>query len=217
MRKFINYCLSHTDSNGMIQIKSDDQVFVDWLPENRDRRGLRSFEQILYCKSLEDMAQCAHLLGRKADEERYFAHFTRLRKQILPSFWNEKRQALVHCVVDGRRSRLITRHSNVLLFSSITLPKLRSRRWHRLLSTILPSSLSHRLLCSSMSWLPFARWVTCRRYLSESGSNGMVVSLRLNCHRQRLRSMRNCVMPGVFVSSIFWQVFLGCQACETRL
>ena len=88
MRKFINYCLSHTDSNGMIQIKSDDQVFVDWLPENRDRRGLRSFEQILYCKSLEDMAQCAHLLGRKADEERYFAHFTRLRKQILPSFWN---------------------------------------------------------------------------------------------------------------------------------
>lgn len=113
MRKFINYCLSHTDSNGMIQIKSDDQVFVDWLPENRDRKGLRSFEQILYCKSLEDMAQCAHLLGRKADEERYFAHFTRLRKQILPSFWNEKRQALVHRVVDGRRSRLITRHSNV--------------------------------------------------------------------------------------------------------
>ena len=113
MRKFINYCLSHTDSNGMIQIMSDDQVFVDWLPENRDRRGLRSFEQILYCKSLEDMAQCAHLLGRKADEERYFAHFTRLRKQILPSFWNEKRQALVHRVVDGRRSRLITRHSNV--------------------------------------------------------------------------------------------------------
>ena len=47
-----------------------------------------------------------------------------------------------------------------LLFSSITLPKLRSRRLHRLLSTILPSSLSHRLLCSSMSWLPFARWVT---------------------------------------------------------
>lgn len=203
MRKFINYCLSHTDSNGMIQIKSDDQAFVDWLPENRDRKGLRSFEQILYCKSLEDMAQCAHLLGRKADEERFFAHFTRLRKQILPFFWNEKRQALVHRVVDGRRSRLITRHSNVFAFSSITLPKLRSRRWHRLLSTILPSSLSHRLLCSSMSWLPFARWVTCRRYLSESGSNGIVVSSRPNCHRQRLRSMRNCVMPGVFVSSIF--------------
>lgn len=113
MRKFINYCLSHTDSNGMIKLKADDQVFVDWLPENSDRRGLLSFEQILYCKSLEDMAQCAHLLGRKADEERYFALFTRLRKQILPSFWNEKRKALVHRVVDGRRSRLITRHSNV--------------------------------------------------------------------------------------------------------
>lgn len=203
MRKFINYCLSHTDSNGMIQIKSDDQVFVDWLPENRDRRGLRSFEQILYCKSLEDMAQCAHLLGRKADEERFFAHFTRLRKQILPFFWNEKRQALVHRVVDDDVAGLLPVTPMSLLFSSITLPKLRSRRWHRLLSTILPSSLSHRLLCSSMSWLPFARWVTCRRYLSESGSNGIVVSSRPNCHRQRLRSMRNCVMPGVFVSSIF--------------
>lgn len=202
MRKFINYCLSHTDSNGMIQIKSDDQVFVDWLPENRDRKGLRSFEQILYCKSLEDMAQCAHLLGRKADEERYFAHFTRLRKQILPSFWNEKRHWFIVLSMDDVAGLLpVTPMS--LLFSSITLPKLRSRRWHRLLSTILPSSLSHRLLCSSMSWLPFARWVTCRRYLSESGSNGIVVSSRPNCHRQRLRSMRNCVTPGVFVSSIF--------------
>lgn len=217
MRKFINYCLSHTDSNGMIQIKSDDQVFVDWLPENRDRKGLRSFEQILYCKSLEDMAQCAHLLGRKADEERYFAHFTRLRKQILPSFGtrNDRLWFIVLSMDDVAGLLPVTPMS--LLFSSITLPKLRSRRWHRLLSTILPSSLSHRLLCSSMSWLPFARWVTCRRYLSESGSNGIVVSSRPNCHRQRQMSMRNCVMPGVFVSSIFWQVFLGCQACETRL
>lgn len=66
MRKFINYCLSHTDSNGMIQIMSDDQVFVDWLPENRDRRGLRSFEQILYCKSLEDMAQCCPFVGKES-------------------------------------------------------------------------------------------------------------------------------------------------------
>lgn len=113
MRKFINYCLSHTDSNGMILVKADDKVFVDWLPDNRDVRGLLSFAQILYCKSLEDMALCAHLLGRKADEERYFSHFTRLRKQILPTFWNEKRQALVHRVVDGKRSRIITRHSNI--------------------------------------------------------------------------------------------------------
>ena len=203
MRKFINYCLSHTDSNGMIQIKSDDQVFVDWLPENRDRKGLRSFEQILYCKSLEDMAQLP-ICWEEKPMRNVISHISPVcvsRFCLLSGTRNDRLWFIVLSMDDVAGLLPVTPMS--LLFSSITLPKLRSRRLHRLLSTILPSSLSHRLLCSSMSWLPFARWVTCRRYLSESGSNGIVVSSRPNCHRQRQMSMRNCVMPGVFVSSIF--------------
>lgn len=113
MRSFISFCLSRTDAQGMIQVHKGDQVFVDWSPKASERKGVLSFEQILYCKCLETMALCAHLLEKKADEERYFRLFTQLRRQLLPTFWDEKRHALVHSVVDGKRSRRITRHSNL--------------------------------------------------------------------------------------------------------
>lgn len=113
MQSMMDYCLSRTDENGMVQGLPGDWVFVDWSPKPMDKHGELSFEQVLFVKSLETMALCAHLLGKSEDSDKYYERYSELRKKLKPTFWDEKRKAVVHNVVDGKRSKQITRYSNM--------------------------------------------------------------------------------------------------------
>lgn len=113
MKTLMEYCLSRTNKDGMMEGLAGDWVFVDWSPKPMDKHGELSFEQILFCRSLENMAFCANLLDELEDAERYFEVFSLLRKKILPMFWDDKRKAIVHNVLNGKRSKQITRYSNM--------------------------------------------------------------------------------------------------------
>lgn len=113
MQTMMEYCLSRTNDNGMMEGLAGDWVFVDWSPKPMDKHGELSFEQILFCKSLETMALCANLLGHADEADKYYELYSGLRKKFIPTFWDDKRKAIVHNVVKGRKSRLITRYPNM--------------------------------------------------------------------------------------------------------
>lgn len=113
MQSLMAYCLSRTGGQGMMEGQAGDWVFVDWSPSPMDKHGFLAFEQVLFCKSLETMALCARLIGNSHDEEEYYRLYSSLRKKLMPTFWDETRHALVHNVVNGKRSKEVTRYANM--------------------------------------------------------------------------------------------------------
>ena len=113
MQTMMDYVLGRTNKNGMGEGMTGDWVFVDWADGYLDKRGELSFEQVLLCKSLETMSLCADLAGCAQDAEKYNNLATDLREKLLPAFWNEKKQALVHNRRNGQQSESITRYSNM--------------------------------------------------------------------------------------------------------
>ena len=101
MQTMMDHVLSRTNENGMVEGLAGDWVFVDWADFPMDKHGALSFEQILFCKSLETMQQCAQLVGNSADEAKYSKLAKELRAKLLPTFWNEEKSALVHNVKSG--------------------------------------------------------------------------------------------------------------------
>lgn len=113
MRSLMQYVLGRTDGDGMVQGMAGDWVFVDWADGYLDKKGQLSFEQVLFCKSLETMALCAGLLNEGTDRDFYANLASALRSKLEPAFWNEAKQAFVHNRVDGKQSEAVTRYSNM--------------------------------------------------------------------------------------------------------
>ena len=117
MQTLMEYVLGRTNSNGMVEGQSGDWVFVDWSPKPMSKQGELSFEQILLCKSLETMALCAEIAGEGDDHLRFERLANHLRKQLLPTFWDATRHALVHSVPSDCRmpstDAAITRYANM--------------------------------------------------------------------------------------------------------
>lgn len=113
MQSLMNYVLSRTNADGMVEGLTGDWVFVDWADFPMSKQGALSFEQILLCKSLETMKLCADIVGDKADAERYGKLATDLRDKIMPTFWDESRQALVHNVENGKKSDQVNKFANM--------------------------------------------------------------------------------------------------------
>ena len=113
MRSMMEYVLGRTNADGMVEGREGDWVFVDWADGFLDKKGELAFEQVLFCKSLETMALCAELAGEADDRIRFAALAARLRDKLLPAFWDEAQQALVHNRRDGRRSETVTRYANM--------------------------------------------------------------------------------------------------------
>ena len=113
MQTLMDYVLGRTNTNGMVEGMTGDWVFVDWADGYLDKRGELSFEQVLFCKSLETMALCADLVGDASDKAKYKGLSDALRSKLEPAFWNEQKQALVHNRVDGKQSDAVTRYSNM--------------------------------------------------------------------------------------------------------
>lgn len=113
MQSIMQYVLGRTNANGMVEGMTGDWVFVDWADGYLDKKGELSFEQILFCKSLETMALCAGLTGDDEGRDRYEALATDLRSKLIPSFWDADKQALVHNRINGTKSEAVTRYANM--------------------------------------------------------------------------------------------------------
>ena len=113
MQTMMDYVLGRTNANGMVEGMTGDWVFVDWADGYLDKKGELSFEQVLFCKSLETMALCAGLVDDEAGKSKYTGLASALRAKLEPAFWNEAKQALVHNRVQGRQSDAVTRYANM--------------------------------------------------------------------------------------------------------
>ncbi|WP_321480021.1 GH116 family glycosyl hydrolase [uncultured Bacteroides sp.] len=113
MQSMMDYVLQRTNKDGMVEGLAGDWVFVDWADGYMDKKGELSFEQVLFCKSLETMSLCAALVNDTNEESKYFALASALREKLQPAFWNTKKQALVHNRVNGKQSEAITRYANM--------------------------------------------------------------------------------------------------------
>ncbi len=97
MKTMMDYVLGRTDEDGMVQGLTGDWVFIDWADKPMDKTGQLSFEQILFCRSLESITQVAEVVGADTEEiSKYKTLASDLREKLLPFFWNEEKQAIVH-------------------------------------------------------------------------------------------------------------------------
>lgn len=113
MQSMMDYVLGRTNKNGMVEGLTGDWVFVDWADGYLDKKGELSYEQVLFCKSLETMALCAKIAGESADESKYNALAKDLLDKLIPAFWNESKKALVHNRIDDKQQEAVTRYSNM--------------------------------------------------------------------------------------------------------
>ena len=112
MQSMMDYCLSRRDKDGLMQGLTGDWVFIDWA-DGLSKQGEVSFEQILFCRSLETMAQCAKIAHDDAGAEKYVAIAANLRTKIFSYYWNEQKHALVHSRIDGKPTDNVTRYANM--------------------------------------------------------------------------------------------------------
>lgn len=113
MVTLMDYVIGRTNPNGMVEGMIGDWVFVDWADGFLDKKGELSFEQVLFCKSLETMALCAKLVDDEEGMNKYAQLANNLQEKLLPAFWDESKQALVHNRIHGEKSDTVTRYSNM--------------------------------------------------------------------------------------------------------
>ncbi len=113
MQTLMDYVLSRTNKDGMLEGMTGDWVFVDWADFPMSKQGALSFEQVLLCKSLETMQLCADIVGDKKDAKLYGELASDLRGKLIPTFWDAERKALVHNVENGKMSDQINKFANM--------------------------------------------------------------------------------------------------------
>lgn len=112
MKTLMDFCLSRRNKDGFMEWKPGDWIFIDWA-ENLSKQGVISFEQILFCKSLETISHCALLMKDTAGEKQYALLAGNLKDSIFKKFWNNDLHALVHNEVNGTPTALVNRYANM--------------------------------------------------------------------------------------------------------
>lgn len=112
MQSMMDYCLGRRNKNGLLQGLSGDWIFIDWA-DGLSKKGEVSFEQLLFCKSLETMALCANIVKDNDNANNYKAIAADLKAKIFSIYWNQQKHALVHSRVDGVQTQNVTRYSNM--------------------------------------------------------------------------------------------------------
>lgn len=139
MQSLMDYCLSRRDKEGLMEGLAGDWVFIDWA-DGLSKQGAVSFEQLLFCRSLETMATCAGIVNDKGGAEKYARLAADLKKKIFADYWNESKQALVHSRVDGQPTTNITRYANMfaIFFNYLTEAQKQGVKNHVLLNDSIP-------------------------------------------------------------------------------
>lgn len=113
MQTLMDYVLSRTNKDGMLEGMTGDWVFVDWADFPMSKQGALSFEQVLLCKSLETMKLCADIVGDTSDAKLYGELASDLKGKLIPTFWDAERKALVHNVENGKKSDQVNKFANM--------------------------------------------------------------------------------------------------------
>jgi alpha-L-rhamnosidase len=112
MQSLMEYCLGRRNKDGLLEGKAGDWIFIDWA-DKLSKKGEVSFEQLLFCRSLETMGICADIANEKTDAAKYKQYASDLKAKLFSFYWNENKQALVHSRVDGKQTDNVTRYSNM--------------------------------------------------------------------------------------------------------
>lgn len=112
MESLMDFILERRNGEGLVEGLQGDWVYVDWFDREVDLTGEVSFEQILFCRSLEAMAQCAGVLGIENEKANYTLLAGKV-KDKLGNFWDDKAHGFIFNRKDGQLSSVITKHANM--------------------------------------------------------------------------------------------------------
>ena len=115
MKSLMAFCEGRLDAKGRPAARRGDWMFIDWAPEAlHNYGGVCSFEMMLYARALEAMAKVAPLAGEESAAAGYAARAAKVRGEVVPLFWDEKRGALMHLLKDdGTLDAQLTRYPNM--------------------------------------------------------------------------------------------------------
>lgn len=113
MQSLMDFCLSRRNSNGMMEGLAGDWVFIDWADFKMSKSGEVSFEQLLFCRSLETMALCANIMEDKENESKYSSLASDLKSKLFTSFWSTDKNAFIHNRENGIMSDQVTPFTNM--------------------------------------------------------------------------------------------------------
>jgi alpha-L-rhamnosidase len=113
MKSLMDYCLSRCNADGMMQGLAGDWVFIDWADFEMSKAGEVSFEQLLFCRSLETMALCARLMNDDENTQTYSKLATDLKSKLFTAFWSEKENAFIHNRENDVMSTQVTPFTNM--------------------------------------------------------------------------------------------------------
>mgnify|MGYP004458053761 FL=1 len=110
MCTLMDYVLERTNSDGLVEGKADDWIFVDWVDFPMHKRGVLAFEQILFYKALMTMHTCAALLHQADPYQQLAENVICKTRQLL---WDDDRQAWKHAIEEGEINHQITKFPNM--------------------------------------------------------------------------------------------------------
>lgn len=110
MQTLMQYALSRLSKEGLAIGQPDDWVFVDWVDFPMHKRGILSFEQMLFARSLETMQHCADLVGDASAT--YGAMARDVRRKTDQLFWSDRDHAYLHAL-EPELNRQITKFPNM--------------------------------------------------------------------------------------------------------
>jgi len=112
MKTLMTYIDGRKNKNGLLEWMPGDWIFIDWA-DKLSKDGEVSFEQLLYCRSLETMALCAKLANDNSSAAIYTKQAAALKAKIFALYWNPTKQALVHSRINGKQTDNVTRYANM--------------------------------------------------------------------------------------------------------
>jgi alpha-L-rhamnosidase len=112
MKSLMDYIDGRKNKNGLLEWMPGDWIFIDWA-DKLSKEGEVSFEQLLYCRSLETMALCAKMANDEVGAMRYNQQAKTLKAKIFALYWNPTKKALVHSRINGKQTDNVTRYANM--------------------------------------------------------------------------------------------------------
>ncbi len=112
MESMMDFVLERRNKEGLVEGQKGDWVYIDWFDHKVDLSGEVSFEQILFCRSLEAIAECATILGVKGEANTYTSMAQDVKAK-LGNFWDKNQQAIIFNRKDGQNSSQVTKHASM--------------------------------------------------------------------------------------------------------
>jgi len=144
MKTTMEFASSRVNQNNRVEGKPDDWVFVDWAPITKD--GELSFEQLLYCESLQTMKKCADIVNDSLYSRKIDVEYKKVNTDFENTFWSEKKQAYIHST---KNHDIVTRYTNIF---SILFDKVSSNRKNQIKDSVL---LNDRILNITTPYMKF--------------------------------------------------------------